>query len=77
MFSLDFNPAATAVRIHRCGYVSRCKKPRCLERATVVAEKVDGAGHHIRQIELCGQHAKVVIDRERARGLEISDRRYE
>jgi len=33
----------------------------------VVAEKVDGAGRHVRQIELCERHAQVVIARERAR----------
>jgi len=39
----------------------------------VIAEKVDGAGRHIRQIELCPQHGEIVIERERKRGLEISD----
>ena len=37
----------------------------------MIAEKVDGAGRHVRQIELCTRHGDVVI----ARGLEISDRR--
>jgi hypothetical protein len=32
---------------------------------------------HVRQIELCAPHGEVVIERERARGLEISDRRNE
>jgi hypothetical protein len=44
-------------------------------RATLVAEKVDTAGRHVRQIELCPRHCETVIERERARGLEISDRR--
>jgi hypothetical protein len=36
----------------------------------------DGAqGRHVRQIELCALHCGIVIERERARGLEISDRR--
>ena len=48
--------------------------PKC---ATLIAEKVDGAGRHVRQIELCAQHCGVVIDRERTRGLEISDWRDE
>jgi len=39
----------------------------------MVAEKVDGAGRHVRQIELCERHCEIVIDRERLRGLEISD----
>jgi UDP-N-acetylenolpyruvoylglucosamine reductase len=50
-------------------YVSRCKRPRCQARATLIAEKVDGAGRHVRQIELCTRHCNVVINRERARGL--------
>ena len=75
MLQPDFNPAPKTVRIHRCGYVSRCKARGCLARATLVAEKVDVAGRHVRQIELCLRHCDVVIERERKRGLEISDRR--
>ena len=75
MLQPDFDPVPVAVRINRCYYVSRCKARNCLARATLVAEKVDGAGRHIRQIELCARHSEVVIARERARGLEISDRR--
>jgi len=43
------------------------------ERAALVAEKVDGAGRHVRQIELCARYCDIVIERERKRGLEISD----
>jgi hypothetical protein len=75
MLSPDFDPQPTAVRIYRCGYISPCKARGCLKHATQVAEKVDNAGRHVRQIELCGSHAQVVIARERARGLEIFDRR--
>lgn len=75
MFQLDFDPAPTEVRIFRCGYVSQCKARDCPMRATLIAEKVDGAGRHCRQVELCGPHCEVVIARERARGLEICDRR--
>lgn len=71
----DFDPEPTTVRIHRCKYVSKCKARNCLARATLIAEKVDGAGRHVRQIELCDRHARTVIARERARGLEIQDRR--
>jgi hypothetical protein len=39
MLQPDFDPAPTTVRIHRCGYVSKCKKIRCQERATLIAEK--------------------------------------
>jgi len=77
MLQPDFNPAAVAVRIHRIRYVSRCKVRRCTERATTVAEMVDGAGRHVRQIELCARHCEIVIERERKCGLEISDRRQD
>jgi hypothetical protein len=77
MLQPNFDPAPRTVRIHRCHYVSRCKARDCLTRATLVAEKVDGAGRHVRQIELCPLHCEIVIERERARGLEISDRRAE
>ena len=77
MLQPDFDPAPTTVQIHRCKYVSQCKARRCIKRATLIAEKIDIAGRHIRQIELCPLHCEVVIERESARGLEISDRRNE
>jgi hypothetical protein len=73
----DFDPAPTAVRIHRCGYVSPCRARGCLKRATLIAEKVDVAGRHVRQIELCTRHCQIVIAHERVHGLEICDRRSE
>lgn len=75
MLQPDFDPTPKTVRIYRCGYVSQCKARGCPKRATLIAEKVDVAGRHVRQIELCLAHCEVVIERERARGLEISDRR--
>ena len=38
MLQPDFDPAPTTVRIHRCGYVSKCKARGCLTRATLIAE---------------------------------------
>ncbi len=73
----NFDPQPTTVRIHRCKYLSQCRARSCLKRATLIAEKVDTAGRHVRQIELCPQHCQIVIERERMRGLEISDRRDE
>jgi len=69
----DFDPEPVAVRIFRIHYVSKCKAPRCLERATIAAEKVDRAGRHVRQIELRDWHCEVVINRERAREMKIAD----
>ncbi len=77
MLQPDFDPKPKTLHIYPCGYLSKCKARRCWERATLIAEKVDGGGRHIRQIELCTKHGNVVIARERARGLEISDRRFE
>jgi hypothetical protein len=77
MLQPDFDPAPTTVRIHRCKYVSPCRARRCLKRATLIAEKTDVAGCHVRQIELCLSHCEIVIERERSRGLEISDQRNE
>jgi hypothetical protein len=71
----DFDPEPKTLRIYRCGYVSKCKKPHCRERATLIAEKVDGAGRHAGQVELCDRHCAFVINWERSRGLEVSDRR--
>jgi hypothetical protein len=75
MLQPDFDPAPTTVRIHRCGYVSPCKARGCPKPATLIAEKVDTAGRHVRQIELCPLHCEIVIERERTRGLEICARR--
>ena len=77
MLQHDFDPAPTEVSIHRCRYISKCKKPNYRERATLIAQKVDGMGRHVRQVELCARHCQIVIERERKRGLEISDRRDE
>ena len=77
MLQPNFDPAPTEVRIFRCKYVSQCRARSCLKRATLIAEKVDTAGRHVRQIELCASHCEIVIERERARGLEICDRRDE
>ena len=45
-------------------YVSQCKARGCMKRATLIAEKVDTAGRHVRQIELCPLHCNVVIERD-------------
>jgi hypothetical protein len=76
MLQPDFNPAATAVQIGRCGYLCPCRALRCdRNRATIVLRKLDAAGRPVRQIELCDRHAEIVTVRERDRGLEILDRR--
>ena len=75
MLQPDFNPEPVALRIHRCGYVIKCKARSCLKRATIVAEKVDTAGRHAGQVELCDRHCDVfVIKRQLAHGLETGDK---
>jgi|SRR5271155_4486808 len=73
-FSRTSIPTRPPFVIHPCGYISHCRARGCPKRGTLIAEKVDVAGRHIRQIELCARHCEVVIERERARGLEICDR---
>jgi hypothetical protein len=69
-------PEPAIVHVGRCKYVSPCRAPKCRPLgATLVLRKLDRAGRRIRQIELCDGHAKVVIKRERARGLEVEDQR--
>jgi hypothetical protein len=76
MLEPDFNPAATAVQIGRCGYLCPCRASRCARnRATLVLRKLDAPRAGVRQIELCYRHSEIVIARERTRGLEILDRR--
>jgi hypothetical protein len=43
----------------------------CVKRPTLIGEKVDSAGRHVRQIKLCPPHCEIVIERERSRALEM------
>ena len=76
MLQPDFDPAPTT-RPHLpfVATLRRAERADCSKRATLIAEKVDGAGRHVRQIELSARHREIVIERERGRGLEICDRR--
>jgi hypothetical protein len=42
-----------------------------LKRATSIAEKVDAAGRHAGQVELCERHCEIVIERERRCSISI------
>ena len=61
--------------ILRCGYASRCRASTCWRRAAYILRKSEGNGRPLRQIELCDQHALVVLEREQLRGLGVTDRR--
>jgi hypothetical protein len=56
-------------------YARQVTPRRAQTRATIVLRKIDAAGRPVRQVELSDQHAQVVVDRERKRGLEIYDLR--
>ncbi|HXQ22298.1 MAG TPA: hypothetical protein VN812_11540 [Candidatus Acidoferrales bacterium] len=71
----DDDHAAALLTIHRCGYRSPCRAPRCSRTATVILRKAESNGRFLRQIELCDGHGDVAVARERARGLAIVDRR--
>jgi hypothetical protein len=69
------NDTATSLMILSCGYRSPCGAPHCPRPATLILRKAESSGRFLRQIELCDQHGAVIVDRERAAGLEIVDRR--
>ncbi len=68
---LNLDPVPITVLILRCGYVARCGARGCRSRATTIARKMDAAGRFVRQIELCYEHALIVMERERAGGMDV------
>jgi hypothetical protein len=68
---LESRPQVHSSRRHGLLYPVRCRKQYCGSAATSMLRKMDPAGRFVRQIELCDQHAHVVIKREHARGLEV------
>lgn len=71
----DDDHTAALLTIHRCGYRSPCRAPHFPRTATVILRKAESNGRFLRQIKLCDAHGDVVVERERARGLAIVDRR--
>lgn len=65
MLNPELDPAPEGVRIHRIGYISRCKARRCLARATAVAKKANVVG--LDKSSCAPLHCEAV--------MEISDRR--
>lgn len=49
--------------------------PLVLQTGDSDSRKVDSAGRHVRQIELCEPHLNFVIEREHAHGLDVQERR--
>jgi hypothetical protein len=68
--------SGNSVSIGDCDVFASCAGDE-LGRVSTADVHVDVAGRHVRQIELCLSHCEIVIERERCRGLEISDRRNE
>jgi len=63
----ELDRVPVAVRIYGIRCVSKCGAQTCRERATTL-------GATSQQIGLSERHCEVVIERQRKRGLEISDR---
>lgn len=77
MLQPNFDPAPGQPFASIAANTFRSAERAVASSARLVAEKVDTAGRHVRQIELCLVHCQIVIERERERGPEISDRRNE
>jgi len=71
--NLDLNAQAAYLTILRCGYDSPCRASNCGANATTILRKSDRAGRPMQQIELCDVHGERVVERERRRGLGVTD----
>jgi hypothetical protein len=60
-----------SIRLIRLQYSTRCQsKKHCDHRATVGIECRDKLGHPIWRKDFCAEHAKLLIERAKARGIE-------
>ena len=67
----DQNKTA-AIRLVALKYTVRCEsKVACPQRATVGLECRDRIGHPIWSKDFCGEHARPIIERAKARGIEV------
>jgi hypothetical protein len=61
----------SAIRLVALKYTVRCeRKVTCSQRATVGVECRDKIGHSIWRKDFCGEHARPIIERAQARGIE-------
>ena len=62
----------TAIRLVALKYAVRCKsKAKCSKRATVGVECRDKIGHPVWRKDFCDEHAKPLITKARALGIEV------
>jgi hypothetical protein len=65
-------PTVAAVQVGKIYFEARCKYYRC--RATTNIRPVDHIGRPMADLNVCGAHAAQLIDRARAKKLEVSIR---
>jgi hypothetical protein len=68
--------AVAEVELLRCGYAARCARRGCRQyRATTIVRYLDHRDHQLRQLEVCDEHARVVLKREQRSGAKVRDLR--
>jgi hypothetical protein len=67
---------AAEVELLRCDYAARCARAGCRQyRATTIVRYVDHQGRPLRQLEVCDDHADLIIRREQRGGAAVRDLR--
>jgi hypothetical protein len=67
---------AAEIELLRCGYAARCVRAGCRQyRATTIVRYVDNQGRPLRQIEVCDEHADLIIRRKHRDGAAVRDLR--
>ena len=63
---------AAEVELLRCDYAARCSRSGCRQyRATTIVRYVDSQGRPLKQIEVCDDHANLIIRREQRGGAAV------
>jgi hypothetical protein len=70
----SIEPAAVALQVARIHFDAPCKFCRDGRRATTGIRPVDYIGHPMGDMDVCSAHAGRLIERARAKGLEVSIR---
>jgi hypothetical protein len=56
---------AAEVELLRCDYAAHCSRAGCRQyRATTIVRYVDNQGRPLKQLEVCDDHANLIIRRE-------------
>ena len=67
-------PTAVAVQVAKIHFDAPCRFCRDGRRATTGIRPVDYIGHPMGDLDVCSVHAERLIERARAKGLEVSIR---